>query len=152
MPQAPYSATGNSYTGAAPLQYETIDANNVLTTLANPNNWMVDRREVNRTYDQTENLSFQADTVLENWQFTEKALYSRSGTTVDNLTPQIGAGSFFVPRTVTGGYQYFPGAPVPGFIFDPTFNYQDPNAWGNDEATYAGARSVNRSLHRPKPM
>jgi iron complex outermembrane receptor protein len=143
VPQAPYSATGNSYTGAAPLQFETIDQNNVLTTLANPNNWMVDRSEINRIYDTTQNLSLNADTTLDHWQFTEMALYSRSGTTVDNLTPQIGASSFFLPRNVVGGYQYFPGAPVPGFLFDPTFTYSDPNAWGNDEATYAGARSTN---------
>lgn len=143
VPQAPW-AGGGTYIGT-PLQYQTIDQNNVLTTLANPQNWMIDRSEINKVYDTARNVSLNADSQVGNWEFSETALYSNAGTSVSNLTPQMGAAKFFSPTNtnVFGGYQFTPGAAVPGFIFDPTFNYSDPNAWGNDEITYAGAHSSN---------
>jgi TonB-dependent receptor len=144
VPQAPW-AGGGTYIGP-PLQYQTIDKNNVLTTLANPQNWMVDRSMVNNSNDTIQNFSLNVNTELAKWQFSETLLYSLSTTHNFNFAPQMGAAAFFLPSgtPVFGGYQIQPGAAVPGFIFDPTFNYSDANAWGDDEATYAGLNSSSK--------
>ena len=141
VPSAPYGQ--NVYNGST--SGLVVDQNNVLTTVSTPDNWYVDRSQINNTTDTLKNFSLDVDTSLQDWEFEEKALYSDTQTFNYNLGPQESLAPYFVPGLQTfGGYQFSPGASVPGFIFDPKFNYANPSAWASDELTYAGLNSTEK--------
>ena len=140
VPAAPWGS--NTYSG--PTDDFIVDENNVLTSQANAANWFVNRSIVSDTKDTIGNLTLEVASTFGLWDVDVKGAYSKSKTGSDSFLPQMGAATYYVPSLETiGGYKFFPGEDVPGFIFDPNFDYSDPNQWGDDAMTYSGIDSTH---------
>jgi iron complex outermembrane receptor protein len=140
VPDYPYGT--NLYNGP-PLSLLSVDKNNYITAIDEPNTWLGAKSTIQTVVGTTNNLSLNFDTTLRGWEFNETAQYSKSSSDTIAYIPQFGiaAGlpggllhSAGVP--LDAGYQIVPGAPVATFLLNPSIDYSNPRNWANDEITY----------------
>jgi iron complex outermembrane receptor protein len=140
VPDYPYGT--NLYNGP-PLSLLSVDKNNYITAIDEPNTWLGAKSTIQTVVGTTKNLSLNFDTTLRGWEFSETAQYSKSNSDTIAYIPQFGiaAGlpggllhSAGVP--LDAGYQIAPGAPIATFLLNPGVDYANPQNWANDEITY----------------
>ena len=145
VPDYPYGT--NLYNGP-PLSLLSVDQNNYITAIDEPNTWLGAKSTIQTVVGTTKNLSLNLDTSLRGWEFNETAQYSKSNSDTISYIPQFGiaAGlpggllhSAGVP--LNAGYQITPGAPVATFLLNPGIDYSNPQNWANDEITYNRVRT-----------
>ncbi|MFK2889597.1 TonB-dependent receptor [Dyella flagellata] len=134
VPLEPFGAP--SYNG--PGADYSVDQNGVFNRLSVPvvaytfyNTYSDDRATM-------KNLRLNVDTNVGNWEFSETAQYSKSSDTLEWMRPLLinssVGGQTPTPNTpVYGGYQIYPGAPIQGYILDPSFNISDPSQWADQQ-------------------
>lgn len=127
--QSSYNGPGADY---------AVDQNGVFTRLSTP----VVAYTFYNTYSDNratmKNLRLNVDTNVGGWEFSETAQYSKSNDTLEWMRPllinsSVGGQTPTPGVPVSGGYQIYPGSPVQGYIWDPSFNISDPKQWADQQ-------------------